>query len=41
MLRIQEPFEWYFPYDQFSEIVNERVAKSARISELKEGDEGD
>mmetsp|Transcript_18028 Transcript_18028/g.30167 ORF Transcript_18028/g.30167 Transcript_18028/m.30167 type:complete len:278 (-) Transcript_18028:278-1111(-) len=26
-----EPFEWFYPYEQFAEIVNERVAKEARI----------
>lgn len=27
----QEPFEWYYPYEQFADILNDRVAKSARI----------
>lgn len=26
-----EPFEWYYPYAQFSDIINERVAKEARV----------
>lgn len=30
-LEDQEPFEWYYPYAQFKEIINERVAKEARI----------
>lgn len=28
---LQEPFEWFFPFEQFADIINERVAKTARI----------
>jgi ubiquinone/menaquinone biosynthesis C-methylase UbiE len=27
----QEPFDWYYPYEQFAEMLNERVAKEGRI----------
>lgn len=30
-LEDQEPFEWYYPYEQFKEIINDHVAKTARI----------
>lgn len=31
LLTVQEPFEWYYPFQQFADMLNERVAKSARI----------